>query len=95
MSSWERLRTVPSHRSVPVAGLHLYGGPSRSIPFHWRTAACCQLLASARPVGAAHAGVHRLPQVIADEGVSLIDAGQRPADGLPYRHSGPLPLVGK
>src|SRR6478736_150034 len=50
---------------------------------------------SAGPVGAAHAGVHGLAQVLADDGVGFGDPGQRPPDGLAHRDPGALGLVGE
>src|SRR5205823_9745720 len=50
---------------------------------------------SAGPVGAAHAGVHGLAQMLADDGVGFGDPGQRPADGLAHRDPGALRVVGE
>src|SRR5580692_7608499 len=50
---------------------------------------------SARPVGAADAGVHGLPQVVAEDRVGLSDPGQGPADGLADGDPSALALIGE
>src|SRR5580693_1520908 len=50
---------------------------------------------SARPVGAADAGVHGLPQVVAEDRVGLGDPGQGPADGLADGDPSALALIGE
>jgi len=39
--------------------------------------------------------VHRLAQVLPDDGVGFGDPGQGPADGLAHRDTGPLGLAGE
>jgi hypothetical protein len=89
---------VPPQLYVPVIGFHACGGPSRAIPFHdVRTgeATGSKRLASAGPVGAAPAGMHRLAQVLADERICLGDPGERPANGLTDRYPGAFALAGE
>src|SRR5258706_8892878 len=80
-------RRATSITSRMVVSFHACGGPSRAAAFHAG--------ASAGPVGAAHAGVHGLAQVLAYDGVGFGDPGQRPADGLAHRDPGALGLVGE